>query len=473
MLIAVIDDGINFRTYPELKVEYDFVVEENGVIRPRGVDDSFSVDHGTTCARIIHAYAPEASFCSLDIFTTEKFRTNIKQLVSALHWCYEQKVPLIHLSVGSTRLSDYEPLQKIVSRMLCQGQVLVAAHSNKTVCYTMPACFSGVLGVVADPQLVNYEFRVTDNLQPDNVSLMASARHKLRNADGVHEETQLSNSYAAPTITASAHEILKKQNSSFPLAEFWRKLIHMRTIPVTSLRPDFMGTSIVYDPAGSLTHKRKQLAFEVLGSYTDSSEFINALIADPCAPALIMPPLPSSDNNFWNELLEWSKKRIGIVCSGTAPQWVRANASGLFWDEQVRQTLVHKCHQEAVVEVPVLQVKPYCEKVLLFIPKLKHFLAANNIECLALSDYPQSYLYGVEWLLADYEPENIMVHLCQTAHPDMILCMLHSPLSRVRETATLIFTDFGKATFDTVLNQAVFPFQPTEEDFRGLLEWMT
>lgn len=473
MLIAIIDDGIDFRTYPELQVEYDLVVEEDGSIHPRRIVDLIITDHGTTCARIIHAYAPEASFCSLGIFSTEKLRSNIKQLIAALTWCCEQQIPLIHLSVGSTRLSDYEPLQKIVSRMLCQGQVLVAAHSNKGERYTMPACFSGVFGVAADPLLTGCEFRVAGAIQPDSVWLLASSKHRLKNADGIYEETPLANSYAAPTVSASIHEILTRRDGFVPLVELWRELTCQANVPVTSLRPDFMGKAIVYDPMGSLKHKEEQLAFGILGSSPDSVGFMDALIADPYTPALILSPQLISDS-LWSELLEHSKERVGIVCAGTVPQWVREKISCLLWDEGAQRELMTRLFTNELEEiVPILRVEPYCKEAFLLLPKLKRFFAANGIECLVLSDYPQSYLYGVEWLPIDCTPNDRISHICQTAQPDMIICMLHEPFFSTGESATMTLADCGKATFDAAANQAVLPLNPSAEDFQGLLAWMT
>ena len=473
MLIAVIDDGIDFQSYPELKVEYDFVVEENGVIHPRGTDDPILTDHGTTCARIIHTYTPDASFCSLGIFSTQKLRANIKQLISALNWCYEQRIPLIHLSVGSTRLSDYEPLQKTVSRMLCHGQILVAAHSNRDKRYTMPACFSGVLGVATDPRLVNCEFRVSDDMQPDNVHLLASAKHKLKNMNGIYEETQLANSYAAPTITALAHEILRQHDGFVPWAELWRELTH-QNIFTTSLRPDFMEKVIVYDPAGFLKGKEKPLAFDVLGSFAEFTKFMDALIADPFTPALLVPPFPTSDNSFWDKVLEHSMNRVGIVYAGITPQWVQEKVPCLLWDEGVQQELMGKFSAEKPEEaIPILYLEPYCEETFSFLPKLNHFFAENGIECLALSDYSQSYLYGVEWVPADCTPDDVISNICQTAQPDMIVCMLHRPILNAGEKATLTFSDYSKATFDVAANHAIFPTNPSAEDFQELLTWMT
>jgi hypothetical protein len=52
MLIALIDDGIENRLYPEIHLKHDMSVEDDDV-KLRDPDDRILTDHGTTCARII------------------------------------------------------------------------------------------------------------------------------------------------------------------------------------------------------------------------------------------------------------------------------------------------------------------------------------------------------------------------------------------------------------------------------------
>lgn len=71
MLVALIDDGIDTFVCPCLRVRYDLSVGADGIIRNRAANDRILTHHGTTCARIIAKYAPNAEFCSLRIFHRE------------------------------------------------------------------------------------------------------------------------------------------------------------------------------------------------------------------------------------------------------------------------------------------------------------------------------------------------------------------------------------------------------------------
>ena len=102
MLIALLDDGIDLRRCPDIRLREDLSVQPDGTIRPRKTEEVIRTSHGTTCAQIIHKYAPEAEFCSLAIFLQPKLRTSPAQLLAALDWCLEKRIPLVHMSAGTT-----------------------------------------------------------------------------------------------------------------------------------------------------------------------------------------------------------------------------------------------------------------------------------------------------------------------------------------------------------------------------------
>ena len=70
-------------------------------------------------------------FISINIFGQRELETKCDRLVAALEWCRIKKVPLIHMSVGTRQLSDYDKVRTVIARMLQQGQIIVAAGSNK------------------------------------------------------------------------------------------------------------------------------------------------------------------------------------------------------------------------------------------------------------------------------------------------------------------------------------------------------
>ena len=224
MRVALIDDGVVPQVVPRLPARNDLCVLEDGTIRQRRQDEPVLTDHGTTSAQILHMYAPEAEICSLRIFSSPKLRASVGQLAAALEWCWREKIPLIHLSLGTTLSSDYELLCPILARLIRGNQMVVAAHSNRDA-YTVPACLMGVLGVSADPQMSGYQYAVQDAAGPEQVQITASSRHALTSPTGRVYETQVTNSYAAPVVTAAVHELLRKSPPlSLTVAEVYEKL---------------------------------------------------------------------------------------------------------------------------------------------------------------------------------------------------------------------------------------------------------
>ena len=138
MLIALIDDGIETSLYPNIRVKYDLSVGEDCIVRNRDAEERIITDHGTTCARTIAKYAPHAEFCSLRIFHKQELRASCAQLVAAMEWCLVARIPIVHMSLGSSQPSDYKKIRSIVARMIQQRQIIVAACSNSEV-YSVPA----------------------------------------------------------------------------------------------------------------------------------------------------------------------------------------------------------------------------------------------------------------------------------------------------------------------------------------------
>lgn len=218
MKIAIIDDGIRDAKCLGLIVEQDVVVLPSGRIRERTKRDRIWTSHGTNCACIIQMYAGSdcpVEFVSVGIFRDWTLQTSIKQLIAALEWCYEQKVPIIHMSVGTTRSADFSSIRRIVRKMQGRGQVLVAALSNENK-YTVPACLKGVLGVKANKNgrnglhlltqkegIYSYLTRNGD-CRIGYIQYEATAEHILSDIT-----TEPYNSYAAPVVTGI---IAKKKN---------------------------------------------------------------------------------------------------------------------------------------------------------------------------------------------------------------------------------------------------------------------
>lgn len=466
MLIALIDDGIIAEKCNNIRLEYDLVVGEDGVVRARSQGERILTDHGTTCAQIIHKYAPSASFCSLRIFCGPTLKTSVTKLLAALQWCKERRVPIIHMSVGTTRLCDHRPIQELIYDMLQQGQLIIAAHSNQWDRYTMPACYTGVLGVATDPALRGFDFHVMDVADSWGVQILASSRHDLSEYPHGIRETMVSNSYAAPTITAKVHEILssKKHYTLSPFAMYQE--LADRPVLTARMYPDFLTEVIVFDP-GNQWEQTTCLAFDILGRYANTAAFLDAIRQNKKAPIILLPS-PCLTLDFMDAVCNCSAERLGVVYAGTAPQHLRIKFPCVLWDEGICRFLCKRMKPEPIdPTIVMLRVEPQGEAALCLVSKMKKYLHEKGYGCLAISDFPRAYLYGLEYL-----PEGCLFHvmlscLCCIQRPDLVLYAVQNDTDGVCENMRIRLDDCHAGMRSE--NLAVLPTTPTDKDIQEFL----
>ncbi len=203
--MAILDDGVHpsvcslagsFRIEDDLSVA---ALEDNAVS-----PDS----HGSMCARIVQLYTElaDVDVYSIQILQGDTLWGNVKRLLKAFELCESMDIRLIHLSVGTYAYEDFAKLEEAVKRLLCVDRFLVAASGNRgTVTY--PAYLPGVIGVKYHPKLMDDEY-IYDYDSFSRIHFQASSEHKLY-LQGQRAETSVSNSYAAPLITAKILSYLK------------------------------------------------------------------------------------------------------------------------------------------------------------------------------------------------------------------------------------------------------------------------
>ncbi len=203
--MAILDDGIHPGACPlagSFRIEDDMsvsVLPDNAVL-----PDS----HGSTCARIVQLYTELANVdvYSIQILQGDTLRGNVGRLLKAFELCISMDIRLIHLSVGTYAYEDFAKLEEAVKRLLCADRILVAASGNRgTVTY--PAYLPGVIGVKYHPELTDDEYIYC--YDPfSRIHFQASSEHNL-SLQGQQTETAVSNSYAAPLVTAKVLSCLK------------------------------------------------------------------------------------------------------------------------------------------------------------------------------------------------------------------------------------------------------------------------
>src|SRR5438093_8305059 len=127
---------------------------ERAVAIRRGVDDETIVEedtegdlcgHGTGCAGIVHALAPEASLTSVRVLGAG-FKGSGFVLLAGLRWAIEQDFDVINMSLSTTKQEIASLLHELADSAYFRRTVLVASAHNMPV-ESYPWRFSSVISV--------------------------------------------------------------------------------------------------------------------------------------------------------------------------------------------------------------------------------------------------------------------------------------------------------------------------------------
>ena len=154
-------------------------------------DKSF---HGAVCVGIITSICSDIELWDLNV-TDSAGTTQITVLLEALEWCIQNKIKLIHMSLGTINYFDIKPLWIQIKRLLDADAIIVAAYHNRNI-KTYPAAYPGVFGV-----------------RQDRYGLLGNGQILFQEQKGYNIENSIianfswngivnqANSYAAPVVT--------------------------------------------------------------------------------------------------------------------------------------------------------------------------------------------------------------------------------------------------------------------------------
>ncbi len=204
--MAILDDGVHPQACP---LKGSFLIDDDLSVIELGKHTVSPDSHGSMCARIVQRYAglDEVDVFSIQILQGDTLRGNIGRLLKAFELCISMDIRLIHLSVGTYAFEDFAKLEEAVRRLLDADRFLVAAAGNRgTVTY--PAYLPGVLGVKCCPKLMDGDYIYC--YDPfTRIHYQASSRHRLI-LEGRGRRTPVSNSFAAPLVTAKLLSCLRE-----------------------------------------------------------------------------------------------------------------------------------------------------------------------------------------------------------------------------------------------------------------------
>jgi subtilisin len=149
--VAIIDSGVDGshsavggKLIRSLRV--DLTLEEPAVVDDEEARDV--VGHGTACAGIIHALAPEAELLSVRVLGPDN-RGNGGAFATGLGWAItESGASIANLSLSSRSDAYFGPLHELADEAYFRNVLLVAAANNVSVA-SYPSLFAAVVSVAA------------------------------------------------------------------------------------------------------------------------------------------------------------------------------------------------------------------------------------------------------------------------------------------------------------------------------------
>lgn len=203
--VAIIDSGVD-AGHPELAggVQRYASFEEG----PEGIriEEGPHVDlfgHGTACAGIIRALAPECEIMSVRVLGP-RLRGKGEVFIAGLRWAIENGAHLCNLSLGTTRREHAPELYALADEAYFRNVPLVTAANNMPVA-SFPSLFSAAISVAAHgdgPDAGHYSNPappVEFGAPGINVPVLWAGGGRM---------TATGNSYAAPYITGLAARVL-------------------------------------------------------------------------------------------------------------------------------------------------------------------------------------------------------------------------------------------------------------------------
>ncbi len=409
MEVIVIDDGVNEDCFSVGKLKHNLEVLEALEIVPRRGYDTRKLSHGSVCAGIIKKYAPNCEIGSIKVMDQEQCNGTSRQLLLALEWCLRENIRVINMSLGSVDFRDFEEIQTLVARLLMNNCIIISAMHNSNY-YSIPACLSGVIGVVSEPSFHNDQYTINSNYL-EQADIFASSQHNLLyDYNGWFTPIPKANSYAAPMVTARVTHLLQN-NVYHKVCEVKKALWNASGMEKKSIglgygiRPDFIESAIVLNFSNHIMsepyffrilewHEKPDLSKIVL---SEGPHCFVILFSDEyvCNPKLNL--------EIYQFILRNKDHIYGLLYGGIMPNDLKKLCEDevfcLVWDENAygRLLLEFKATSKEC-EIPIISVTGPKLLAIQALSLLKSEFYYDDYYVVKASSMKEAYLYGVEYI---------------------------------------------------------------------------
>ena len=380
--VAIIDNGIN-ELLIKRGIEKSIVIDENGIC----ITDTKNIDqqhfqHGTNCAMILEKYCSDCQLISIRILD-ENGKGAIKRIYPALKWCYKNQVCLINLSLGTVDFRDCEQLRCLINEYVTKGMIIIAATANSGF-VSYPASFTNVIGVATTDSPLDY----CEDYMQMGIDTVVPSVHTIKVCD-MELNTSLSNSYAAPYISALIANKLK-EDSTFEIKKLKAYASEQSQLHIVKgiFEPDWVYRAYVL---GVRTISRAKYYFEtIVGKFEEVQEEIDTIIAFSISD---LEKLQIGNKN----LIYLGKEDIHKI-----------NVQGFFWSRETRQQQITNNHYQGNgldVPIVILAIETTIDSFYI-LTELKKMFANGGYNAYTVGMEPECVLYGLEYMpepVADHE----------------------------------------------------------------------
>ena len=380
--IAIIDNGIN-ELLIKRGIEKSIVIDENGIC----ITDTKNIDqqhfqHGTNCAMILEKYCSDCQLISIRILD-ENGKGAIKRIYPALKWCYKNQVCLINLSLGTVDFRDCEQLRCLINEYVTKGMIIIAATANSGF-VSYPASFTNVIGVATTDSPLDY----CEDYMQMGIDTVVPSVHTIKVCD-MELNTSLSNSYAAPYISALIANKLK-EDSTFEIKKLKAYASEQSQLHIVKgiFEPDWVYRAYVL---GVRTISRAKYYFEtIVGKFEEVQEEIDTIIAFSISD---LEKLQIGNKN----LIYLGKEDIHKI-----------NVQGFFWSRETRQQQITNNHYQGNgldVPIVILAIETTIDSFYI-LTELKKMFANGGYNAYTVGMEPECVQYGLEYMpepVADHE----------------------------------------------------------------------
>ena len=212
--VAVIDSGVD-ASHPLVGAVQGGVVVDldratgEAVVREEAHADTFG--HGTACAAIIRALAPDCELYSVRVLGAQLSGKG-PVFIAGLRWAVEAGMDVVNLSLGTGKRDYYAELHDVVDEAYFKGMMLVTAANNLPQ-PSYPSLYSAVFSVAAhegtDPWQFHYNPAPPVEFGAPGIDVEVAWK------DGATIKAS-GNSFAAPHIAGLVARILSRHPGLTP-----------------------------------------------------------------------------------------------------------------------------------------------------------------------------------------------------------------------------------------------------------------